>query len=147
MSTETASGTIFRKRTTVDELNRLHQGNMVGALGIEILEIGNDHVTGRMPVDARTLQPYGLLHGGASVALAETLGTVAAILSIDEHQMAVGLDINANHLRGARSGWVTGVCRPVHLGRNTQVWQIDIRDDAGKPVCASRLTCSVIDRR
>jgi 1,4-dihydroxy-2-naphthoyl-CoA hydrolase len=117
---------------------------LIGALGIQLTEMTKQRVSGTMPVDARTHQPFGLLHGGASVALAETLASVAGQLNVGEGEMCVGLEINANHLRGVRSGIVTGVATPVHVGRRTQVWSIDIRDEAGKPVCISRCTLSVI---
>ena len=116
---------------------------MIAALGIEITELGDDFLRGRMPVDARTRQPYGLLHGGASVALAETLGSMAGNLCLQQGQ-AVGLEINANHLRAATRGWVTGTARPLHVGRTTQVWEIRIEDDAGRPTCVSRLTLAVV---
>ena len=116
-----------------------------GLLGIELLEAGDDHLKGRMPVDPRTRQPYGLLHGGASVVLAETLGSSAGMLMAGGHAV-VGLEINANHLRAVRSGLVTGTARPLHLGRSTQVWEIAIEDAAGNPVCISRLTLAVLPR-
>ena len=117
---------------------------LIGHLGIELTEMTKERVAGTMPVDSRTHQPFGLLHGGASVVLAETLASVAAQMNAAPGEMAVGLEINANHLRGVRSGKVHGVATPVHVGRRTQVWSIDIRDDAGKPVCISRCTLSVI---
>lgn len=120
---------------------------MIRHLGIEFIEVGNDYLKATMPVDERTKQPLGILHGGASVVLAETLGSTGATLCIDtEKQYCVGLDINANHLRSARSGTVTGVARPVHLGRRTQVWQIHIYNEQEKLVCLSRLTMAVLDR-
>lgn len=119
---------------------------LLGALGIQLTELTQQRVAGTMPVDARTHQPFGLLHGGASVALAETLASVAAQLNVGPDEMVVGLEINANHLRGVRSGTVTGVATPVHIGRRTQVWSIDIRDEAGKAVCLSRCTLAVIPR-
>jgi uncharacterized protein (TIGR00369 family) len=120
---------------------------MVEHLGIEFTEIGDDFVRGTMPVDGRTRQPYGLLHGGASVALAETMGSTGATMCVDttEYQ-CVGQEINANHVRAARTGLVTGTARPVHLGGRTQVWVIDIVNEAGKLVCTSRLTVAVIRR-
>lgn len=116
-------------------------------LGIEYLEIGDDFLRARMPVDHRTHQPMGLLHGGASVALAESMGSVGTYLSIDQQKFsAVGLEINANHVRAVKSGWVTGLARPVHRGRTTQIWEIRITDDAGKLVCISRITVAVLVR-
>ena len=121
---------------------------MVGHLGIEFTEIGNDYVRARMPVDARTLQPYGLLHGGASVTLAETLGSTGAMMSLDAAlQYAVGLEINANHVRAVKAGWVTGTARPLHRGKTTQIWEIRIVDDSDKLVCISRITVAVLDRK
>ncbi|SDD67464.1 hotdog fold thioesterase [Aquimonas voraii] len=120
---------------------------LVQHLGIEVLEVGEDFIRGRMPVDHRTHQPFGLLHGGASVALAETLGSMAASLCVDPAtQMAVGLEINANHLRAVTTGWVIGTARPIHVGRSTQVWDIRIENETGQPVCISRLTMAVVPR-
>jgi 1,4-dihydroxy-2-naphthoyl-CoA hydrolase len=117
---------------------------LIGRLGIELTETTRQRVVGTMPVDERTHQPFGLLHGGASVALAETLASVAAQLNVAEGEMAVGLEINANHLRGVRTGTVTGTATPIHIGRRTQVWSIDIRDEQGKAVCLSRCTIAVV---
>ncbi|MBP7687066.1 MAG: hotdog fold thioesterase [Thermoflexales bacterium] len=123
------------------------RGTMIEHLAIEFIATGEDFVSARMPVDARTVQPYGLLHGGASVALAETLGSMAAACCVDPtKKMVVGLDINANHVRGARSGFVIGTARPLHLGGSTQVWEIRIVDERDKLVCISRLTMAVLDR-
>ncbi len=132
----------------VPDLARLNAGGTLNeSLGIEITEIGSDFVRGRMPVDARTKQHFGLLHGGASAALAETLGSIGGNLCVDpERWVAVGLEISANHLRPVTGGWVTGTARPLHLGRSTQVWDIRIEDDAGKLSCISRLTLSVIPK-
>ena len=127
---------------SVEQLNASSKGTLAEALGIEITEIGVDFVRGRMPVDRRTLQPYGLLRGGASVALAETLGSLGGALAAGGGQV-VGLEINANHMRGKRDGWVTGTARPMHLGRTTQVWEIRIEDDTQALVCVSRLTLAV----
>ena len=121
---------------------------MADALGIELTAVTDDYLEGRMPVDGRTHQPMGLLHGGASVALAETLGSVAAALRLPDRarQACVGLEINANHLKGVRDGWVRGRATPVHVGRSTQVWEIRIRhEETGALVCISRLTMAVID--
>ncbi len=128
---------------TVEALNARSAGTLMQALGIEFTELGPDYLRGTMPVDARTHQPYGLLHGGASVALAETLGSSAGALMAGDNAV-VGLEINANHLRAVRSGVVTGTARPVHIGRSTQVWEIRIEDEAAKPVCISRITLAVL---
>jgi 1,4-dihydroxy-2-naphthoyl-CoA hydrolase len=119
---------------------------LIGSLGIVFTEIGKDFVRGTMPVDARTVQPYGLLHGGASVALAETLGSTGAAMCVDDEYQVVGQEINANHVRAGRSGLVTGTARPVHIGGRTHVWSIDIVNDAQKLVCISRITVAVIKR-
>ncbi len=137
----------FRRRLTPAQLQALCTGNLAEALGIEITELGDDFVRGRMPVDQRTRQPFGLLHGGASVALAETLGSLGGNLCIDDQrQVAVGLEINANHLRAVTRGFVTGTARPLHLGRATQDWEIRIEDDSGRPSCISRLTMAITPR-
>lgn len=136
---------IWKQAISVEALAAIHKDTAVEHLGIEFLEVGDDFIRARVPVDTRTRQPYGLLHGGVSVVLAETLGSCGAAFAAPPGQRAVGLDINANHLRGATSGWVTGVCRPVHVGRTTQVWQIDMTDDAGRPTCVSRITMAVLD--
>ncbi|HQD15685.1 MAG TPA: hotdog fold thioesterase, partial [Ottowia sp.] len=115
--------------------------------GIELIEVGDDFLRARVPVGAHTRQPYGLLHGGVSVVLAETLGSCGAVYACPEGWRAVGLDINANHIRGATSGWVTGTARPLHIGRSTQVWQIDMHNDAGEITCVSRLTMAVLAPR
>ena len=125
----------------------LAAGGLVNSLGIELTESGDDWVEGRMPVDARTKQPFGLLHGGASVALAETLASIGSAAAIDLWaKAAVGLEINANHLRAASKGWVVGRASVLHLGRTVHVWDIRIADEAGRPVCVSRCTVAIIDR-
>ena len=129
---------------TLEQLNARSQGCAVSHLGIEFTEIGPDYLCARVPVDERTKQPYGLLHGGVSVVLAETLGSMAAVLACPPGHRAVGLDIYANHLRAVTSGWVTGTARPVHIGRTTQVWQIDMCNEAGQPTCVSRITMAVL---
>ena len=138
---------IWRSLQTLENLNGNREGTLIGTLGIVFTEIGDDFVRGTMPVDARTVQPYGLLHGGASVALAETLGSMGAAMCVDaaEYQV-VGQEINANHVRAARSGLVTGTARAVHLGGRTHVWSIEIINDAQKLVCISRITMAVIKR-
>ena len=128
---------------TLDRLNAGSHGTLMEVLGIEFIELGDGFLRARMPVDARTHQPYGLLHGGASVALAETLGSTAGMLMAGGNAV-VGLEINANHLRAVRSGIVTGTARPIHIGRSTQVWAIEIADQDGKPVCISRITLAVL---
>ena len=138
---------IWTKPISVESITALSAGCAVSHLGMEFLEVGDDFIRGRVPVDERTRQPYGLLHGGVSVALAETLGSVAAGHVAAEGHTVVGLDINANHLKSARSGWVTGIARPVHIGRSTQVWHIDMHNDDGELTCVSRLTMAVLAPR
>jgi uncharacterized protein (TIGR00369 family) len=134
----------FRHRPSLAELNARTPDTAVSNLGIVFTELGEDFLRGTMPVDARTKQPYGLLHGGSSVLLAETLGSMAANLCVEPGEgQAVGLEINANHLRAMTSGTVTGTARPVHVGRSTQVWEIRIEDEQGRPVCVSRLTLAM----
>jgi uncharacterized protein (TIGR00369 family) len=135
----------FRQRPDLAALNARNQANAVGNLGIEFIEQGEDFFRGTMPVDQRTLQPYGLLHGGASVLLAETLGSMAANLCLEDPSIgqAVGVEINANHLRAKTEGLVTGTARPLHVGRSTQVWDIRIEDEQGRGVCVSRLTLAM----
>ena len=136
---------IWKQHTSVEQLNALSPGTLMEWMGIRFTEIGENFLRGVMPVDARTHQPYGLLHGGASVVLAETLGSSAAMLCLDPaRHAAVGLDINANHVRGVRSGEVTGTAQPLHLGRSTQVWEIRIEDARSALVCISRLTMAVV---
>jgi 1,4-dihydroxy-2-naphthoyl-CoA hydrolase len=137
---------IWRRLQTLETLNTLGAGTMARPLGIVFTEIGEDFIRGTMPVDARTRQPLGLLHGGASVALAETLGSTGANLCVDDSRLCLGQEINANHVRSARTGTVTGTARPLHIGGRSQVWGIDIVDEAGALVCISRLTMAVIAR-
>jgi 1,4-dihydroxy-2-naphthoyl-CoA hydrolase len=138
---------IWQSLHSLVELNAGRAGTLIEHLGIEFTEIGDDYIRGTMPVDARTRQPYGLLHGGASVALAETLGSMGAAMCVDAKEyQCVGQEINANHVRAARTGVVTGTARPVHLGGRTQVWSIEIVNEAGKLMCISRLTVAVIRR-
>jgi 1,4-dihydroxy-2-naphthoyl-CoA hydrolase len=138
---------IWRSLRTLEELNGNRDGTLIENLGILFTEIGDDFVCATMPVDTRTVQPYGLLHGGASVALAETLGSMGAAMCVDaaEYQV-VGQEINANHVRAARSGLVTGTARAVHVGGRTHVWSIEIVNEAQKLVCISRITMAVIKR-
>jgi len=133
---------------TVDGLQTLVQNSMEKVLGIEFTEVGTNYVCARMPVDQRTRQPFGLLHGGASVVLAESLGSVGAHCCIDlERQYCVGLDINANHIRGVKDGYVYGRATPLHLGKTTQVWEIRIVNEKEQLVCISRLTLAVLDKK
>ena len=139
---------IWKQDTDLARLNGWSVNTMMETLGIRITEVGEDWLRGTMPVDHRTHQPYGLLHGGASVALAETLGSTAAMLTLDpEKEIAVGLEINANHVRGVRSGIVTGTAKTLHTGRSTQVWEIRIENEAGELVCVSRITMAVVPAR
>ena len=138
---------VWQKPISVAELTAMHVDTAVAHLGMEFLEVGDDFIRARVPVDTRTRQPYGLLHGGVSVVLAETLGSCGAAYATPEGYRAVGLDINANHIKGVTSGWVTGITRPVHLGRTTHVWQIDMHNDAGELTCVSRITMAVLAPR
>jgi 1,4-dihydroxy-2-naphthoyl-CoA hydrolase len=138
---------IWRSRLSLDALNAGGAGTLMRPLGIVFTEIGEDFVRGTMPVDDRTRQPYGLLHGGASVALAETLGSLGANMCVDATRyLCVGQEINANHLKSVKSGSVTGTARPLHVGARSQVWSIDIVNESGALVCVSRLTVAVIQR-
>ena len=137
---------IWKKNTTLARLNALSADTLTAHLGILYTELGDDFISGTMPVDCRTIQPYGLLHGGASVVLAETLGSVAGNLSVAEGKICVGLEVNANHLRAAKSGIVTGTAKALHLGATTQIWSIEIKNARDKLVCISRLTLAVINK-
>ena len=138
---------IWKKTISTQVLADIHHKTAVELLGIEFLEVGDDFIKARVPVDERTRQPYGILHGGVSVVLAETLGSCGAAFSVEEGYRAVGLDINANHIKATTHGWVTGVARPVHRGRTTHVWQIDLTNDAGELTCVSRITMAVLAPR
>lgn len=140
---------VWKQEFTLEGLNVLSKNTMVEHLGIEFVDFGDDYLEARMPVDHRTVQPMRLLHGGASVALAETLGSVAGVLSLEDQTKysVVGVEINANHLRSATSGWVTGKVIPLKVGRTMQVWQIKITDEKSRLLCVSRLTIAVVERR
>jgi 1,4-dihydroxy-2-naphthoyl-CoA hydrolase len=139
---------MFRSKPDIARLNAHSRSTLAEALGIEYTEAGPDFLRGRMPVDERTRQPFGLLHGGASVALAETLGSAAGNHCLDgERSVAVGLEVSANHLRPVTQGWVIGTARPIHIGRSTQVWDIRIEDEAGHMTCISRLTLAVVPKQ
>ena len=135
---------IWQKEISVETLNRDHANTVLRQLGIEFIEVGDDFLRARVPVDERTRQPMGILHGGVSVVLAETLGSAGSNACEPAGRYCVGLDINANHVRSAAQGWVTGTGRPVHRGRSTQVWQIDMVDEAGQLTCVSRITMAVL---
>jgi len=138
---------IFQKNATLESLNKMSDNSLPGLLGIEFTEIGDDFIAARMPVDERTRQPLGLLHGGASVALAETLGSVAAMLCLDDSRFCVGLEINANHIKSIRNGFVTGRTKPVHIGKQTHVWEIRITNESNELICISRITMAILEKK
>ena len=138
---------IFKESATLESLNKWSRNTLAEHLGIEFVEIGDDFLVAQMPVNAKTHQPLGLLHGGASVALAETLGSVAATLCVDENKFCVGLEINANHLKGVRNGFVKGTTRPIHIGKQTHVWEIRISNDLNVLICISRITMAVLEKK
>lgn len=135
---------IWKRKFNLEQISAMAKDCMLGHLGIVITRFGDDYLEGTMPVDNRTKQPFGLLHGGASVVLAESLGSIAGYLCSEGEQHVVGLEINANHIRSARDGVVKGICKPVHLGRRQQVWNIDIFNEQGQLCCTSRLTTAVL---
>jgi len=148
LSPKSQNKPMFPKDLSIDALNDLGKGNLSSHLGIEFIEIGKDYLVAKMPVDHRTIQPFGLLHGGASVALAETLGSVAATLTLDNSkQAAVGLDINANHIRSARDGFVYGKTTPIHVGKRTHVWEIRIENEEKQLISICRITMAIIDKK
>ena len=138
---------IWTRPISIAALTASHKDTAPEHLGLEFLEVGDDFIRARVPVDHRTRQPYGLLHGGVSVVLAETLGSCGAIYCAPPGHRVVGLDINANHIRAATSGWVTGKTTPIHVGRSTQVWAIELHNDAGELTCVSRITMAVLAPR
>jgi len=135
---------IWKQPASIEILTAIHVDTAVARLGIEFLEVGDDFIRGRTPVDTRTRQPMGILHGGVSVVLAETLGSCGATFAAPAGHRVVGLDINANHLRSVTEGWVTGIARPVHIGRTTHVWHIELSNEKGQLTCVSRLTMAVL---
>lgn len=138
----------FKNDLSIADFSALEKGTMGEHIGIEWMEVGDDFLKARMPVDHRTIQPYGLLHGGASCTLAETIGSVASAMVVDyNHFQCVGLEINANHVHSATEGYVTGIATPLHLGRSTHVWDIKIYNENNKMVCVSRLTVAIIQKR
>jgi len=139
---------MWKSNFNVDQINEMCKSTIHDALGIIITEKGEDFLAGTMPVDSRTVQPMRILHGGANVVLAESLGSIASLMLIDPNEeISVGLDINANHIRSAKSGIVTGVARPINIGRKIHVWEVKITDEEGKLTCVSRLTVSVLLKR
>lgn len=139
---------MFQPGVGLSDLDTMSKGTLMEHLGVEYLEIGTDYIRARMPVDRRTFQPLRMLHGGASVALAESIGSMAANISVDpERFYCVGLEINANHIKAVRSGFVYGIAKPLHMGTRTQVWEIRIQNEQGGLVCISRLTMAVIERK
>ena len=139
---------LFNPAITVEQLNRFSNNTLAENLGIEITQVGEDYIEAKMPVDRITHQPYGLLHGGASVALAETLGSLAAHCTLDDqNKYCVGLEINANHLKSVKNGYVTATARPLHVGQRTHVWEIKIINEQKELVCVSRITMAIIDKR
>ncbi len=138
---------IWKTNPTLEALNDIGKGSLPEHLGIEFTEVGSDYIKAKMPVDQRTKQPMGLLHGGASAALSETMGSVAGVLIIEDmsKQSIVGIEINANHLRSAKSGYVYATTKPIKIGRRLQVWNTEIHDDEGKLICTSRLTTMIVD--
>jgi len=138
---------IWFQECGLDDLNKHRVNTLNGTLDIEFTEIGPDYVVARMPVNNKTRQPFGIVHGGASVSLAESLGSIAANLVLDTSRFyGVGLEVNANHVRPAADGYVTGTTKPLHIGRKTQVWEIKIRNDQGQLTCISRLTVAILER-
>ncbi|MES2188657.1 MAG: hotdog fold thioesterase [Pseudomonadota bacterium] len=135
---------LWKQPISVEALTASAVNTAVAHLGIEFLEVGDDFIRARVPVDHRTVQPYGLLHGGVSVVLAETLGSCGAAFAVPKGHRVVGLDINANHLKGTTGGWVSGITRPVHVGRSTHVWAIELTNEAGELTCVSRITMAVL---
>jgi len=139
---------MHKNNSTLERIKEWNKNTLAEVMGIEVTEAGTDYLCGKMPVDKRTHQPMGLLHGGASLVLAETLASIGAALQVDLTQKdCVGLEINANHLRGVREGWVYGKATALHIGRRTQVWEVKITNETGDLVCISRMTVAVIDKK
>lgn len=139
---------MFIKGVTIEAVNQMCQNTLVDHLGIEVIELGEDYLVAKMPVDQRTHQPMGLLHGGASVVLAETIGSIAASLTVNQKlQHCVGLEVNANHVKSVKKGYVFGRTKSIHLGKRTQIWEINITNELDELVCTSRLTMAIIDKK
>ena len=139
---------MWKSDYSIDQVNSMSKNTILDVLGIEITEKGDDFLVGKMPVDSRTVQPMRILHGGANVVLAETLGSIASLMIINpEEEISVGVDINANHIRSVKSGWVTGIAKPINIGRKIHVWEIKITDEEDRLTCISRLTVSVLPKK
>ena len=138
----------MNKEKLLEKISKMNQNTMATAIGLELTDIGNDYVCGKIPIDKRTIQPFGFLHGGASVALAETLGSLAGQMQVDpEKEIVLGIEINANHIKSINEGWVYGKASPIKIGKKIQVWEIQITDEEKKMVCISRLTLAVLKKR
>ncbi len=137
---------IWKKEPSLDAINKQMEGTICDHIGIKVTDFGDDSLTGTMPVDHRTIQPAGILHGGSSVVLTETLGSIAANLCSEEDKYWVGLEVNANHIKAATSGLVTGTAKAVHVGRSTQVWEIRLENEKKQLTCISRLTMAAVNR-
>jgi len=135
---------IWKQKFTIEDYNNFSKNSIVGYLGILFTEKGNNFLKGTMPVDEKTIQPHGILHGGASVVLAETLGSAASSMAVDNQHYTVGMEVNANHIKSVTKGIVTGTARPVHIGNTTQVWDIVIKNEKNQFICISRLTMAVL---
>tara|TARA_Y100000589_G_scaffold245591_1_gene233288 strand:- start:626 stop:1051 length:426 start_codon:yes stop_codon:yes gene_type:complete len=139
---------MWKSDYSIEQVNSMNKNTILETLGIEITEKGADFLVGKMPVDSRTVQPMRILHGGANVVLAETLGSIASLMVIDpEKEISVGLDINANHIRSVKSGWVNGVAKPISIGSKIHVWEIKITDEDERLTCISRLTVSILPKK
>jgi 1,4-dihydroxy-2-naphthoyl-CoA hydrolase len=139
---------MWKSDYSIDQVNSMSKNTILDVLGIEITEKGDDFLVGKMPVDSRTVQPMRILHGGANVVLAETLGSIASLMIINpDEEISVGVDVNANHIRSVKSGWVTGIAKPINIGRKIHVWEIKITDEEERLTCISRLTVSVLPKK
>ncbi|MAW65947.1 MAG: esterase [Flavobacteriales bacterium] len=139
---------MWKSDYSIEQVNSMNKNTILEALGIEIIEKGSDFLVGKMPVDSRTVQPMRILHGGANVVLAETLGSIASLMIINpEEEISVGLDVNANHIRSVKSGWVKGIAKPISIGRKIHVWEIKITDEEERLTCVSRLTVSILPKK
>ena len=138
----------MNKEKLLEKMSKMNQNTMATAIGLELTDIGNDYVCGKIPIDKRTIQPFGFLHGGASVALAETLGSLAGQMQVDpEKEIVLGIEINANHIKSVKGGWVYGKASPIKIGKKNQVWEIQITDAEKNMVCIGRLTLAVLKKR